>query len=116
MIYGPDGGRWLPMKDCVWSSKVEFLPVFIISKHYEDRFDLFQRCLGIENATVDMVIDALNGLPSPRVEDLPTMRGMLIGLSQYSIGSTSFWDIKNKLDKSGCSKKPLIPVKLFRYG
>ena len=116
MIYDPDHRRWLTAKDCVWDSKIDFLPVFVISKHYSDCINLFHFCLGIENVTVDLVIDVLASLPDPTSTNVSLIRDLLIGLSQYITGPASFVDIKNKLDESGCAKKPLIPLKLFRKG
>lgn len=116
MIYDPDTQKWLRTEDCVWEAKVDFLPTFTISKHYPDCQRLFSDCLGIGNATLDMVLEALDKLPLPEDVDLSILRSRLIGLSQYLYSDVSH-EMRKKFTESACVEKPLIPVtKLDKNG
>jgi hypothetical protein len=56
--------RWVFLRNCVWKAPALLTNVYAVSSDYHGCKPLFNKCLGLGNATIDHVVEEIIGLPA----------------------------------------------------
>jgi hypothetical protein len=117
LTFYPPSKKWVKSSDCVWEAKRGLATRYILAEHYPDQKHLFQECLGIQDATVDMVLEHIMALDRHLTPDEPTvlmLQQLLLALSQY-LGELSAYQQKVKIGTM-LKRQRIIPVYKMENG